>query len=197
MPLAEWLSGLINRPWPLPGTGEMSLAGLRLEQYQAEMEFLFAASQVDGQQLDALVQAHVLPGQPRAPLAPERLNGLFKGYIDLVCEHESRYYVVDYKSNWLGQDETAYTEAAMESAVLEHRYDLQFVFYLLALHRQLKARLPGYDYDQHVGGAVFWFVRGGAAENAGIWHCRPPRELIESLDRLFAGESLVLDEVVS
>ncbi|QIB50781.1 exodeoxyribonuclease V subunit beta [Pseudomonas sp. OIL-1] len=196
-PLAEWLSGLINRPWPLAGTEKLSLAGLEPEQYQAEMEFLFAASRVDGQQLDALVQAQVLPGQPRAPLAPERLNGLFKGYIDLVCEHESRYYVVDYKSNWLGQDETAYTEAAMESAVLEHRYDLQFVFYLLALHRQLKARLPGYDYDQHVGGAVYWFVRGGAAENAGIWHCRPPRELIESLDRLFAGESLVLDEVVS
>ncbi|QJD60205.1 exodeoxyribonuclease V subunit beta [Pseudomonas sp. gcc21] len=196
-PLAEWLGGLINRPWPLPGADELRLAGLESGQYQAEMEFLFAANRVDGQQLDELVQRYVLPGQPRAPLAPERLNGLFKGYIDLVCEHESRYYVVDYKSNWLGQDETAYTEAAMQSAVLEHRYDLQFVFYLLALHRQLKARLPGYDYDRHVGGAVYWFVRGGAAENAGIWHCRPPRELIESLDRLFAGESLVLDEVVS
>ncbi|WP_150305016.1 exodeoxyribonuclease V subunit beta [Pseudomonas saliphila] len=196
-PLAEWLSGLIKRRWPLPETEALSLAGLAPEQYQVEMEFLFAASRVDGQQLDALVQAHVLPGQPRAPLAPERLNGLFKGYIDLVCEHDSRYYVVDYKSNWLGQDETAYTETAMASAVLEHRYDLQFVFYLLALHRQLKARLPGYDYDQHVGGAVYWFVRGAAADNAGIWHCRPPRQLIEALDRLFTGEAIVLDEVLS
>jgi hypothetical protein len=75
------------------------------------------------------------------------LNGMFKGFIDLTFEHDGRYYVADYKSNWLGPDDSAYTQDAMEQSILEHRYDLQYVLYLLALHRQLKARLPDYDYD--------------------------------------------------
>ncbi len=188
--LSQWLSALLKTAWPLATAAPLSLAGLQRTQYQPEMEFMFAANRVGTLALDQLVQAHVLPGTPRLALTSERLNGLFKGYIDLVCEHEGRYYVVDYKSNWLGQDDAAYTEAAMGEAIIDHRYDLQYVFYLLALHRQLKARLPGYDYDQHIGGAVYWFVRGSAAANAGIWHDRPPRELIESLDDIFAGRGM-------
>jgi ATP-dependent exoDNAse (exonuclease V) beta subunit len=50
--------------------------------------------------------------------------------------------VTDYKSNWLGPDIQAYDTMAMEKSIIEHRYDLQYVLYLLALHRQLRARLP-------------------------------------------------------
>jgi hypothetical protein len=66
---------------------------------------------------------------------------MFKGFIDLAFELDGRYYVTDYKSNWLGPDIQAYDAMAMEKAILEHRYDLQYVLYLLALHRQL-ARPP-------------------------------------------------------
>ena len=76
----------------------------------------------------------------------------------------------------------------MQRMILEHRYDLQYVLYLLALHRQLRARLPDYDYNRHIGGALYWFVRGVEADNGGLWLDRPPRELIEALDQLFAGE---------
>ncbi|PRB79913.1 exodeoxyribonuclease V subunit beta [Pseudomonas sp. MYb185] len=186
--LGQWLSGLLQRPGLVPGS-ELSLADLSERQYQVEMEFLFSAARVDVQRIDQLVCAHTLDAKARAPLLRDRLNGLFKGFIDLVFEHQGRYYVVDYKSNWLGVDADAYTAEAMGAAVLEHRYDLQYVFYLLALHRQLRARLVDYDYDRHVGGALYWFIRGGEASGAGIWHDRPPRELIESLDRLFAGQA--------
>ncbi|HDZ57897.1 MAG TPA: exodeoxyribonuclease V subunit beta [Pseudomonas xinjiangensis] len=188
LPLGSWLRALLNRDWPVQAEHGIRLATLLRNRYQPEMEFLFAASQVDSQQLDALVQESILPGRLRPGMAPERMNGLFKGYMDLVCEHEGRFYIVDYKSNWLGQSDEAYTQEAMEAVMLEHRYDLQLVFYVLALHRQLKARLPEYDYDRHVGGAVYWFIRGSAAASAGIWHNLPPRQLIETLDRMFAGE---------
>jgi len=62
------------------------------------------------------------------------------------------------------------------------------VLYLLALHRQLRARLPDYDYDRHVGGALFIFLRGASSSGHGVYHAKPPRELIESLDALFRGE---------
>ena len=186
--LADWLSALIARPGLVPGTA-LALADLRPGQYQVEMEFLFSAQRVKVQQVDELVRRATLAGQPRAALVADRLNGLFKGFIDLVFEHEGRYYVVDYKSNWLGVDASAYTQDAMTTAVLEHRYDLQYVFYLLALHRQLRARLPDYDYDRHVGGALYWFIRGSGGQGTGLWHDRPPRALIEALDRLFAGQA--------
>ena len=94
-----------------------------------------------------LVQQYELPGIARQPLRADTLNGMFKGFIDLVFEHQGRYYVADYKSNWLGSDDGAYTREAMEVAIASHRYDLQYVLYVLALHRQLRLRLP--DYEHH------------------------------------------------
>mgnify|MGYP006280799743 CR=1 FL=1 len=69
--------------------------------------------------------------------------------------------------------------------MLDHRYDVQYVLYTVALHRLLQVRLPGYDYDQHMGGAVYVFLRGIDQLNAGVHLHRPARALIEALDALF------------
>ena len=184
--LDAWLRRFIETPLRLDSAGEaVALRGLT--EYQIEMEFWFASTQVDVARMDSLVRQHTHEAAPRAPAEGALLNGLFKGFIDLAFEHEGRYYVMDYKSNWLGLDDSAYTPAAMNQAILDHRYDLQYVLYLLALHRQLKARLPGYDYDLHVGGAVFLFMRGIGAASHGCYFARPARELIEHLDLLFQG----------
>jgi exodeoxyribonuclease V beta subunit len=135
-----------------------------------------------------------MPGKPRPSVERSLLNGMFKGFVDLTFEHEGRYYVADYKSNWLGADDAAYTQEAMAGAVLEHRYDLQYVIYLLALHRQLKARLPGYDYDHHMGGALYLFLRGSRAASKGVFFTRPTRELIEELDLCFQGSPQLTGE---
>ncbi|WP_245748969.1 3'-5' exonuclease [Oceanisphaera psychrotolerans] len=189
-PLGDWLRQLLHTPLcePEPEMTAPRLAGLSA--FQPELEFWLEVSKVDVRRIDALVQAAVLPGQPRAELLPDTLNGMFKGFIDLVFEHQGRYFVVDYKSNWLGNDEAAYTRAAMEEQVLKHRYDLQYVLYLLALHRQLKLRLPDYDYDTHMGGALYLFVRHPEA----VYRDRPPRELIETLDALFSGDERTGEE---
>ncbi|PKM29138.1 MAG: exodeoxyribonuclease V subunit beta [Gammaproteobacteria bacterium HGW-Gammaproteobacteria-11] len=192
--LADWLISLLRQPALLrrvDSTTELCLADLSPGQYQPEMEFMFSARRVDVQQLDHLVCAATLDGQPRPALLRDRLNGLFKGFIDLVFEHQGRYYVVDYKSNWLGASASDYVDEAMQRVILEQRYDLQYVFYVLALHRQLKARLPDYDYETHMGGALYWFVRGVDSPQAGLWHDRPPKRLIEDLDRLFMGQPAV------
>jgi len=187
-PLNSWLGSLLTTPLKLEGDARVSLAELTV--YQPELEFWFETQRVDVRQIDALVQRHVLPGVPRPALLPDRLNGMFKGFIDLVFEHQGRYYVVDYKSNWLGEGDAAYTDEAMQATVASHRYDLQYVLYLLALHRQLQLRLPDYDYDRHVGGALYLFLRGSHAPGQGIHRARPPRELIEALDALFKGQLL-------
>ncbi|MGN5593856.1 exodeoxyribonuclease V subunit beta [Stutzerimonas nitrititolerans] len=187
-PLNSWLGSLLTTPLKLEGDARVSLTELTV--YQPELEFWFETQRVDVRQIDALVQRHVLPGVPRPALLPDRLNGMFKGFIDLVFEHQGRYYVVDYKSNWLGEGDAAYTDEAMQATVASHRYDLQYVLYLLALHRQLQLRLPDYDYERHVGGALYLFLRGSHAPGQGIHRARPPRELIEALDALFKGQML-------
>lgn len=187
-PLADWLLDLVRRPLALGEGGAVALA--QLASYQPELEFWFEARHVDVRRLDALVQEYVLPGMARPALSRDTLNGMFKGFIDLAFEHDGRYYVVDYKSNWLGEDDAAYTAEAMQRAVAAQRYDLQYVLYLLALHRQLQVRLSDYDYDRHMGGALYLFLRGSRADGKGIHHARPPRVLIEALDALFKGQSV-------
>ena len=197
--LTDWLQHLLVMPLRLGAdVTPVALSALdQPNQYRVEMEFWFACSRVDVAQMDALVRRYTHNGAPRAAAETVSLNGMFKGFIDLTFEHEGRYYVADYKSNWLGVDDDAYTEQAMENAILDNRYDLQYVLYLLALHRQLKARLVDYDYDRHMGGAVYLFVRGSRAASQGAWFTRPPRALIEGLDLLFQGRPLIDEEALS
>jgi exodeoxyribonuclease V beta subunit len=185
--LSDWLQHLLQSSLPIAG-GQPPVVLEQLKQYRVEMEFWFASHKVDVVKLDELVRQHTHRGVARVAAEPVQLNGMFKGFIDLTFEHNGRYYVADYKSNWLGVDDLAYTEQAMEKSILDNRYDLQYVLYLLALHRQLKARLPDYDYDRHVGGALYLFLRGTRADSRGVYFARPPRELIERLDRMFQGK---------
>ena len=186
-PLCGWLMDFLQCPLrPAEGDGAAALTLAGLDGQVAEMEFWIAVHGVDLARLDALVCHHTLAAAPRPALQPGQLNGMLKGFIDLVAEHEGRYYVVDYKSNWLGPDDAAYSAEAMAREILAHRYELQYVLYLLALHRLLKLRLPDYDYDRHVGGALYLFLRGSHGAGGGVHAERPPRALIEALDHLFA-----------
>ena len=183
--LSVWLS------MPLLEGENLSLAQLGVDDYQAEMEFLLGADSVNVQVLDHLVTRHTFAGQPRPGLLPRYVNGLLKGFIDLVFVYKQHYYVVDYKFNSLGNEDASYTPVALEQAMLSKRYDLQYSLYLLALHRLLKVRLGAqYDYDTHIGGGLYLFLRGAESPTGGRLLTKPPRELIEGLDTLFSASTL-------
>lgn len=182
--LIPWLNHLLETPLPL-GDSSLALAQLRPEAFQPEMEFLMVLEPLDLPALDRAITAAIMPQGRRPPLVPDDptpIEGMLKGFIDLVFEHQGRYYVLDYKSNYLGEDASAYQTPAMEQAILTHRYDIQLVFYTLALHRLLQARLPDYDYARHIGGAVYLFLRGVTAAGEGVYVTVPPQALIEKLD---------------
>jgi exodeoxyribonuclease V beta subunit len=152
------------------------------------MEFLVAARRVETRALDRWIGRWLLPGAQRPALRETRINGMLKGFIDLVFCHRGRYYLLDYKSNHLGEDGAAYRPAALAECMLEHRYDLQAALYTLALHRLLKARLAGYDYQREMGGALYLFLRGLGPGGQGSFAVKPPAELIARLDAAFAGQ---------
>ncbi|MDR3445823.1 MULTISPECIES: exodeoxyribonuclease V subunit beta [unclassified Dyella] len=182
--LTAWMAELLRTPLALPDGTRASLA--QMDSHYAELEFWFEAMHVDTLALDRLVTTHTLDARPRLPLLAERINGLLKGFIDLVVEQQGRYYVIDYKSNKLGNDATAYTTEAMRDSILRERYDLQYALYTLALHRQLRARLPGYDYERHMGGVAYLYLRGVDEAGHGVHIERLPKALIEAMDHLFA-----------
>ena len=186
--LDAWLKGFLQQTFTLHNQSDLVLT--KLQNLQPEMEFLLPAHTVDTADIDALCHQYLLPGHPRPRLLPTDLNGMLKGFIDLTFEHDGKYYVADWKSNHLGRNDTAYHQAALTKAVLEHRYDVQYALYLLALHRLLRVRLPDYDYQQHVGGAVYFFLRGYQADTQGVLMDRPPAAFIHALDQLFAGKPL-------
>ncbi len=189
-PLASWFHQLLLTPLHLD-TGPdhcLFLADLPRNDCHAEMEFMFSATHVDTSRLDRAVTRALLPGVRRPVLKRNRLNGMLKGFMDLVFVFQDQYYVMDYKSNYLGNTNADYTRDAMGHSMTSHRYDLQLVLYTLALHRLLKARLADYDYDIHVGGAVYLFLRGVDGTGNGVYGQRAPRDLIEGLDMVFRGE---------
>ncbi|MBR9925980.1 MAG: exodeoxyribonuclease V subunit beta [Gammaproteobacteria bacterium] len=188
-PLAGWLSALLTTPLPLAAPNQQSVALTELTSYQVELEFWLAAKRVNTQAIDALVSKHLLPGIERPALDIDTLNGMLKGFIDLAFEHQGRFYVLDWKSNYLGPNDSDYEPEALRHALLAKRYDLQAALYLLAMHRLLKARLPDYDPHQHLGGSMTVFLRGSRSPGRGVFSEPAPVELIEALDSLFAGAS--------
>ncbi len=198
--LLQWMQTIVRSTLALPGLEDgmatdqaasaLSLSALDRRNAWAEMAFTLPVHALSAGHLDALIGHHVLPGQVRSALQPLQLEGMLIGFMDLVLEHEGRYYVLDYKSNRLA----SYAQPLLQAAILEHRYDVQYTLYTLALHRLLKSRLPDYDYDLHVGGAIYLFLRGMDQAGGGVFFDRPPRALIAALDQAFAEPNCETEE---
>ncbi len=190
--LQDWIPCIGQATLPLPSVSvgadaeapppALKLCSLDRSNAWAEMGFALPVHTLGAAQLDRLISQQLLPGQPRSPLQDLQLEGMLIGFMDLVLQHAGRYYVLDYKSNRLD----AYSAGYLSAAILAHRYDVQYTLYTLALHRLLKSRLPGYDYDRHVGGAIYLFLRGIDQPGSGVFVDRPPRALIEALDAAFS-----------
>lgn len=126
-------------------------------------------------------------------LAPAR--GFMRGYIDLVFARDERFFLADYKSNWLGDAIEDYAPDRLERAMADSFYDLQYLIYAVALHRLLATRVPGYEYERHFGGIYYLFLRGMRPEygpSSGVYFARPAASLVQALDACLApGEPLL------
>ena len=182
------------RETPLGASGAHAFRLADLSRPIPEMEFRLPANGLDRGRLGACLEAHGYPhpfGEAHVPKVVPRVEGFLQGFIDLVARYEDRWYVLDYKSNWLGESLADYSPAALDTAMAHHGYHLQYVLYLTALHRLLALRLPDYDYDQHIGGACYLFLRAMRPHlpGHGVFHDRPSRECIEAIDACFRGEA--------
>jgi exodeoxyribonuclease V beta subunit len=178
---------------PLEGAdGWFTLAELSAADRNHEMEFYLPMGRVTARGLASAFTASAGSDLPEElPRLLERLEfkptrGFLKGFIDLVFHWAGRYYLLDWKSNFLGDKVADYGPPALRRAMTEHLYQLQYHLYTVALHRYLAQRLESYEYERHFGGVFYLFLRGvdpSAGPDWGVYRARPPRSTVEMLDR--------------
>lgn len=184
--LSQWLTQLLNMPL---NQQNLTLNQLAPADKITELAFWLPINvPLQAPVMDALIRHYDPLSVDCPPLDFRTLRGMLKGFIDLVFRWQGRYYLLDYKSNWLGDNHQAYSQQAMCQAMRTHRYDLQYQLYSLALHRYLRHRLTGYQYQQHFGGVIYLFLRGVSPIGGyGVYQTCLPAEAIAALDNLFAG----------
>lgn len=176
-----WLNDIISTP-----IGRWSLSSLDKARRLDEMEFYFSVQSLN---VEIISNALSMCGFDKTKINTSVLNleglqGLLKGFIDLTACVDGQYYVIDYKSNYLGHHFEDYRSDKVLDAMTDHNYHLQLIIYSYALHKWLSLRLPNYDYDEHVAGGVYLFLRGmsQAHENKGIYSYKVPFDVIQYID---------------
>ena len=183
--IERWYTALLSVQLP----GACSLQEITASDKINELSFLFPLSQVDVSGFN-----HLLSQYHFSPLTTHlhEIKGMMKGFIDLVFVHKNRFYIADYKSNYLGPSPSDYRADTLQLAMAQHRYDIQYLIYSLALHRFLASRLKEYNFGTHFGGIYYLFLRGmnpDYPQNNGIFFTKPAPELIDRLDECFRGET--------
>lgn len=138
-------------------------------------------------QLNALLKQY----SPLAKTLPElqlpQLEGFVRGFVDCIVQINGKFYLIDYKSNFLGYLPQNYSTESIQREMGRQRYDLQYLLYTLAIHRYLLSRLgESYDYDRDFGGVAYLFLRAMNGESGnGVYFDKPNKKLIEEMDLLF------------
>jgi exodeoxyribonuclease V beta subunit len=182
--LSQWMASLMR--CPLNDTGLM-LSSLSMAQRLNELAFDFAFDEFKVDRLNSFLQG--LADQHLPPLELDNFRGMITGIIDLVFEHEGKYYLADYKSNFLGASLDDYTPDKLQISIYDRRYDLQYLLYSVALHRYLAQRVPGYRYELHFGGVYYLFIRAMRPQHGrqyGVFFDLPDYNRVVELDSLMA-----------
>ncbi|MBK2092938.1 exodeoxyribonuclease V subunit beta [Francisella philomiragia] len=119
--------------------------------------------------------------------ASQKIFGMLHGFIDLIFEYDGKFYVADYKSNYLGSTLEDYNQAAMSEKNQSSFYDLQYLIYSVALDKYLRQNIESYNYEKHFGGVYYFYLRG-MKDGYGVYRARPTLEVINKIANLFNGD---------
>ncbi len=184
--LAKLLEMVVTTPLvPATGTADFSLAQVDERCCLKEMGFYFHLSRLATARINEILadEATVVP------LGHRMMRGYLTGFVDLVCLAGGRYYILDYKTNFLGEALADYHAEHLTAAMQSHNYGLQYWIYTLVLHRHLQNRQAGYCYQDHFGGVMYLFVRGMTPDipGSGVFAARPDYEKLVALGRAIGG----------
>ncbi len=200
--ITAMVQNVLKTPLASPD-GTFTLGTLKPESWSAELEFFFPLKFINSARLGELLKRHALlpNGIDLAQLAEvlsfKPVKGVVMGFMDMVFEAGGRYYLLDWKSNHLGNSPDDYNQTAMVQAMQQHLYPLQYLLYTVALNRYLALRVKNYRYSTHFGGIIYVFLRGASREHGeerGFFRDRPSEALIEALSTILVEEGGVIHE---
>lgn len=188
--LLEWVWQITHKPMLSSG---ISLADLPHNAYIKEMSFMLGIG--DGFNIDKLNHIFATLSDKEIKIDndnPDVYYEFLKGEIDLVYEYRDKFYIVDYKSNYLGGYLSDYHKDNLEIAIQDFGYWIQACVYQVALHRLLKIRIKDYvgNEEKYLGGVEFIFLRGIDMQypEFGNIAWKVPIELVLAMDKIFDGE---------
>jgi exodeoxyribonuclease V beta subunit len=172
-----------------PAIHGLTLSSVRTAERISELEFTFPLNRLTPDTLQKIFKKSGIALCTTFPERIGRLNfhpvkGFMKGFIDLVFQYDGRFFLVDWKSNFLGASIKDYGPEALAEIMQKDLYFLQYHLYVIALHQYLKMRIHAYDYDKHFGGVFYIFLRGVNTEtgyHAGIYRDKPAKSTIDFL----------------
>jgi exodeoxyribonuclease V beta subunit len=189
--IQSWLEECLEAPIPsLDGGESFKLKDLGANQVLKEPEFYFP---IDNNDLWKTKLAEVLSqyrGEPAELPSNSKLHGMLHGFIDLIFSHNGKFFVADYKSNYLGDSLRDYTQEAMSAKNQSSFYDLQYLIYCVALHRYLTINKKDYDFDNDFGGVYYLYLRG-MKDGFGVYSKKLTKDIVLKLDNLFRGDENV------
>ena len=160
-----------------------------------ELEFYFPVSLLTTGKLELTFRNHRSDAndftESIANLGFPALKGFMKGFMDLVFEANGKFYIADWKSNYLGDSSQDYAQPILRKTMMESYYFLQYHIYVVALNQYLHLRLPDYDYDRHFGGVLYFFLRGidfSKGQDYGVFSARPTALMVAELTTIITGE---------
>lgn len=180
--LLELLQHSLNTTLNIAGQS-FTLSAVNAKKCINEFEFDFMVSPFKIPQLKALEDANT-----QINLSPgNNLEGVMNGKIDLFFEHLGKYYVLDWKSNYLGNDIENYNTNNLNQAMNHSNYHLQYLIYTLATKKYLESRLPSFNYQTQFGGVIYLFVRGlRTGQQTGVFIAQPSAKKIQLLDEILS-----------
>jgi exodeoxyribonuclease V beta subunit len=186
--LCHWMETLMTSPL---NPGGLTLSALSTRQRLNELAFDFSLDSFSVDKLNHLLAN--ISGDELTPINVDSFRGLITGVIDLVFEYQGKYYLADYKSNYLGASLGDYTQQNLKRAIFDRRYDLQYLLYSVALHRYLSQRIPDYQYERHFGGVYYLFIRAMRPSQQplhGVYFELPNYADLNALDTLMSGSPI-------
>ena len=180
----EMVMNVLNTPLNKEG---LKLSMLPEHSTIREMEFIFPFSFLNEEKLKNLFQpnylevSHVLE---KLQLSPQ--YGFIKGFIDLIFIFQDKYYILDWKSNYLGSEYSDYSPDKLRRVMAEEYYFLQYTLYAYSLHQYLKVQKKDYSLEKDFGGVYYIFLRGVKKENnqlTGVFFDKPDIHYMNSLER--------------
>ncbi len=167
---------------------KFSLADVKKENMISELDFHFSFDKFVSEKFEEIICEDAPGLHVRNTISEISITGFMKGFADMVFFHEGKYFILDWKSNYLGDYASDYSEEKLIQSMRSSKYAVQLYIYTFALYKLLKIRNKDFSYDDF-GGFFYVYLRGvSAGSSNGIYYYRPSFDAVKKIEKELSGE---------